>query len=63
MSRITESVIAVTPEKLDDGATTELGAMAPVQATPGFVAFGVSFAGGAGVAWLGVQAYEAGVND
>ncbi|MDT0381517.1 hypothetical protein RM572_22415 [Streptomyces sp. DSM 42041] len=63
MSRIKNSVIAVTPEKLQDGATTELGAMAPVQATPGFVAFGVGFAGGAGAAWVTVQAYEAGANN
>ncbi|RBM10752.1 MULTISPECIES: hypothetical protein [Streptomyces] len=63
MSKIIESVVAVAPEELSDQTTGEFGAVMPVQATPGLVAFGVGFAGGAGVAWLGVQAYEAGIND
>ncbi|MFF1277721.1 hypothetical protein ACFVZC_30660 [Streptomyces marokkonensis] len=63
MSKIIESVAAVTPAELTDEAHGEFGAMMPVQATPGLVAFGVGFAGGAGVAWVTVQAYEAGAND
>ncbi|MDG9703532.1 hypothetical protein [Streptomyces sp. DH37] len=60
MSRIVDSVAAITPEKLTDETDGEFGAMMPVQATPGLVAFGVSFAGGAAAAWVTVQAYEAG---
>ncbi|AQU65090.1 hypothetical protein [Streptomyces niveus] len=63
MSRIIESVAAITPEHLTDGSHGDVVAMAPVQATPGLVAFGIGFAGGAGVSWVGVQAYEAGAND
>ncbi|MGX2997509.1 hypothetical protein JNUCC64_25160 [Streptomyces sp. JNUCC 64] len=60
MSKIIDSVIAVTPAELADGSQGEVGALAPVQATPAFVAFGVGFAGGAGVSWVCVQAFEAG---
>ncbi|MTE19571.1 hypothetical protein F0L17_10615 [Streptomyces sp. TRM43335] len=60
MNRIVESVAALTPEELTDETGGEFGAMMPVQATPGLVAFGVGFAGGAGAAWVTVQAYEAG---
>ncbi|MCT7352465.1 hypothetical protein N4P33_09785 [Streptomyces sp. 15-116A] len=63
MSKIIDSVAAVTPAELTDETHGEFGAMMPVQATPGLVAFGVGFAGGAGVAWVTVQAYEAGAND
>lgn len=63
MSRIVDSVAAVTPAELTDNSQGEFGAMAPVQATPTLVAFGVGFAGGAGAAWVTVQAYEAGAND
>ncbi|MFF7858145.1 hypothetical protein [Streptomyces sp. NPDC007904] len=63
MSRIVDSVVAVTPAELTDDSRGEFGAMAPVQATPGLVAFGLGFAGGAGAAWVTVQAYEAGAND
>ncbi|MFE6163078.1 hypothetical protein ACFQ7F_29655 [Streptomyces sp. NPDC056486] len=63
MSRIVESVVAVTPEQLTDGVPGEFAAMAPVQATPTLVAFGAGFAGGAGASWVCVQAYEAGLND
>lgn len=63
MSRIIDSVVAVTPEKLTDETHGEFGAMMPIQATPALVAFGVGFAGGAGAAWVTVQAYEAGAND
>lgn len=63
MSRIVDSVVAATPRHLSDEAQGEFGAMMPVQATPALVAFGVGFAGGAGAAWVTVQAYEAGAND
>ncbi|MFP8963447.1 hypothetical protein ACLIYP_23270 [Streptomyces nanhaiensis] len=60
MSKIVESVVAVTPEELTDEVHGEFGAVMPIQATPGLVAFGVGFAGGAAAAWVTVQAYEAG---
>ena len=63
MNKIIESVVAVTPEELMDQTHGEFGAMMPVQATPGLVAFGVGYAAGAAAAWVTVQAYEAGVND
>jgi hypothetical protein len=63
MSKIVDSVIAVTTEQLTDGTHGEINSMMPVQATPCLVAFGVGFAGGAGAAWVTVQAYEAGAND
>ncbi|GAB3952113.1 hypothetical protein [Streptomyces sparsus] len=63
MSRIVDSVAAVTPQHLSDEANGEFGVMMPVQATPTLIAFGVGFAGGAGAAWVTVQAYEAGAND
>lgn len=63
MSRIVDSVVAVTSAELTDNSRGEFGAMAPVQATPALVTLGVGFTGGAGAAWVTVQAYEAGAND
>lgn len=63
MSKIIDSVVAITSPQLTDEAAGEFGSIMPVQATPAIVAFGLGFAGGAGVAWVGVQAYEAGAND
>ncbi|MEU3554363.1 hypothetical protein [Streptomyces fragilis] len=63
MSKIVRSVAAVTPEVLTEDVHGDSGSMMPIQATPALVAFGAGFAGGAGISWVCVQAYEAGAND
>ena len=60
MSKIVECVEAATSATLSDDEGEQVGTTLPVQATPGLVAAGVGAAGGAGIVWVGVQAYEAG---